>query len=119
MRRLSAILVLAWFLGTPLSQWRCEIACAMDDVSEPADACHHHHTAAVEGVPVLTSQHDCGWHPTPAAILATSRALNSNALPAAYPTPVVAVAIDPTIVSSVAPSPPGGPPGGLVVPLRI
>jgi hypothetical protein len=119
MRRSSAALVFALFLATPLLQLRCAIACAMEDVQESAGACHHHHTATVEGIPAIDCRHDCGEHATTTAILLTNRLLNLDALPETVTAPTVAAAIDDIVPSSFVLSPPGGPPDGLVVPLRL
>ena len=72
MRRLGASFALAFFLTTPVMQWRCVIACADEDT--PATA-HIHQCAAASNVPNLAGNDDCDQHSSPVAVVSGTRQL--------------------------------------------
>ena len=119
MRRFYRLLVLALLLAAPLLQLRCAMACALPEASASVGGCEHERAAAPEGVPTLASHHDCGEHATPAAVVVTNRPLNLDAVPAT-PVPLTGALTTKLAVAALpVAAHPGGPPGALVVPLRV
>jgi hypothetical protein len=121
MRRFLAFLVAAVFLGAPLLQLRCVIACAMEEAAEPADACHadEQHAREHAASPTIGASRDCCEQATPAAIVVISRDLTPDALPPASSAAAVTTSPSLIFVSAAAALPPGGPPAGLFAPLRL
>ena len=118
MRRFYPSLVLALLLATPLLHLRCAIARAMPETSASAGRCEHERATAPEATRTLASHHDCGEHAASAAVVLTNRLLHLDALPAARVSSIGAVATRLFTAIPVAVSL-GGPPGVLLVPLRV
>lgn len=95
------------------------MACATEEAVDSASACHLEQATAPEGTPSLASHHDCGEHAISTAVGLTKRALTLDALPAASDLPVSLLLTPPVgALSFIGPSP-GGPPSGLLAPLRV
>lgn len=119
MRRLYPSLVLVLLLAAPLLQLQCAIACATAAASKSAHACHSESATTPDDSLTLASPHDCGAHSAPTAIVRATRAQNVHVLVAASMAQASVLVITPFATSSLVAAPPGGPPGGLVVPLRV
>ncbi len=120
MRRRCASLLLTVLVSLPIVQLRCAIACASEDSVTVSGECHHHRATASSCISVVTAeQHDCGEHATPSAAIDAIRGADLDAVRVVATTVIVPLVADLAHLPGASSSPPGDPPTGLLVLLRV